>query len=371
MKTQAAILVEAGKPFEIEELEVAKPGPREVLVRYDYSGLCHSDLHFVKGHLPFRSPMVFGHEGAGVVLEVGPSVSRVKPDDHFVASFIPVCGTCRWCATGRQNLCDLGAHGLEGFLPGGRFPFTGARGDYGAMMLIGTFSQYATVNEASLVRIEPDLPLDKAALVGCGVPTGWGSAVNVANVRPGDTVVVYGLGGIGSNAVQGARFAGANHLVAVDPVPLKREMAESLGATHAVATAEEAQRLVTSLTRGVGADKAIISIATLTEQVISEAYAVIGKGGTVVITSMGQVDHRQLHLPGAEMALFNKTVKGHVYGECNPTYDIPRFLDLYVNGHLQLDELITRTYALDEVNQGYDDLEAGRNIRGVIVHEHS
>jgi alcohol dehydrogenase (nicotinoprotein) len=371
MKTKAAILVEAGKPFEIEELDLAGPGEYEVLVRYDYSGLCHSDLHFVKGHIPFRSPMVFGHEGAGVVQEVGPGVSRVKPGDHFVASFIPVCGICRWCATGRQNLCDLGAHGLEGFLPGGGFPFTGFRGDYGAMMLIGTFSQYATVHEASVVRIEPDLPLDKAALVGCGVPTGWGSAVNVADVRPGDTVVIYGIGGIGSNAVQGARFAGANHLVAVDPKSFKREKAESFGATHSVASAEEAQQLVTALTNGVGADKAIITIDTLTEQVVADAYGIIAKGGTVVITSMGQLEENQLHLPGAVLALYNKTVKGHVYGECNPTYDIPRFLDLYRNGNLKLDELITNTYTLEEVNQGYDDLEAGKNIRGVIVHDHS
>lgn len=371
MKTKAAVLVEAGKPFEIEELEVVAPEEFEVLVRYDYSGLCHSDLHMVKGHIPFRAPMVFGHEGAGEVLEVGPGVSRVKPGDHFVASFIPACGICRWCATGRQNICDMGAHGLEGFLPSGRFPFTGPRGDYGSMMLIGTFSQYATVHEASLVAIDPDLPLDKAALVGCGVPTGWGAAVNVADVRPGDTVVIYGIGGIGSNAVQGAAFAGAKHLVAVDPVEMKRENAEVFGATHAVASAEEAHELVLRLTRGIGADKAIITIATLSEQVINDAYAVIGKGGTIVITSMGQLEDKQLHLPGAEMALFNKTVKSHVYGECNPTYDIPRFLDLYSNGNLKLDELITNTYSLDQVNLGYDDLEAGKNVRGVIVHDHS
>lgn len=370
MKTKAAILVEAGKPFEIEELEVVAPGENEVLVRYDYSGLCHSDLHFVKGHIPFRSPMVFGHEGAGVVLEVGPGVSRVKPDDHFVASFIPACGLCRWCATGRQNICDLGAHGLDGFLPGGRFPFTGHRGEYGSMMLIGTFSQYACVNEASVVRIEPDLPMDKAALVGCGVPTGWGSAVNVAEVRAGETVVIYGTGGIGINAVQGARFAGANHLVAVDPVALKREAAERFGATHSAATSGEAHELVMNLTRGVGADKAIICINTLNQEVIKDAYEIISKGGTVVITSMGRLEENQLTLPGAVLALYNKTVRGHVYGECNPTYDIPRFLELYRSGSLMLDELISNTYSLEQVNQGYEDLEAGKNIRGVIVHEH-
>lgn len=369
MKTKAAILTEPGKPFQIEELEVAAPKEFEVLVRYDYSGLCHSDLHMMKGHIPFRAPMVFGHEGAGEVLEVGPGVTRVQPGDHFVATFIPACGSCRWCASGRQNICDLGADGLQGFLPGGHFPFHGSRGDYGSMMLLGTFSQYATLHEKSIVPVEQDLPLDKAALVGCGVPTGWGAAVNVADVRAGDTVVVYGVGGIGANAVQGARFAGAAHLVAVDPVALKREGAKRFGATEAVATAAEAHELVMRLTRGVGAEKAIICIDMLTEESISDAYAVISKGGAVVITSMGQLEEQQLRLPGAELALFNKTVKGHVYGECNPTYDIPRLLKLYRNGNLLLDELITREYSLEEVNEGYADLEAGKNIRGVIVHE--
>jgi NDMA-dependent alcohol dehydrogenase len=371
MKTKAAILSEAGKPFEIEELDLEGPREFEVLVRYDYSGLCHSDLHIMKGHIPFRAPMVFGHEGSGEVLEVGPGVSRVAPGDHFVAQFMPACGVCRWCASGRQNICDMGAHGLEGFLPGGRFAFTGPRGEYGAWMLIGTFSQYAVVSEKSLVRIDPDLPLAPAALVGCGVPTGWGAAVNVAEVRAGETVVVYGVGGIGMNAVQGARLAGAANLVAVDPVALKRENAERFGATHTAATAQEAYDLVQQLTNGVGADKAIICIDMLTEESVANAYAMISKGGTVVITSMGRLEEKQLHLPGAEMALFDKTVRGHVYGDCNPTRDIPRLLDLYRNGNLMLDELITRTYTLEQVNEGYEDLEAGKNIRGVIVHDHA
>ncbi|KJE21741.1 oxidoreductase, Rxyl_3153 family [Frankia torreyi] len=370
MKTIAAVLYEAGKPFEIEELEVVKPDANEVLVRYDYSGLCHSDLHMVKGHLPFRPPMVFGHEAAGEILEVGSKVSRLAPGDHFVASFFPVCGRCRWCVTGNSRLCDMGANGLDGFLPGGRFPFQGKNGDYGSMMTLGTFSQYATVHENSVVRIDDDLPLDKAALVGCGVPTGWGSAVNSAGVRPGDTVVIYGIGGIGVNAVQGAAYAGAQHLIAVDPEPAKLEAAKKFGATHTAGSAAEAQDLVIELTRGVGADSTIITVDELTAQVVSDAAAATSKGGTIVVTSMGQYETDTISLSGVQLALWGKRIQGSLYGGCNPMYDIPKILSLYRTGHVKLDELITNVYTLDQVNQGYDDLMAHKNIRGVIAHEH-
>ncbi|WP_345413652.1 alcohol dehydrogenase catalytic domain-containing protein, partial [Pseudonocardia xishanensis] len=218
MKTKAAVLYEVDKPMEIVELDLDGPREGEVLVRYTHSGICHSDVHVATGDLPARLPMVLGHEGAGVVEAVGPGVTRVKPGDHFVCSFNPCCGTCHWCATGQQPLCDMGATILEGYLPGDRWPLTGPAGEYGAMCVIGTFSQYGVISQYSAVPIEKDLPLEKAALVGCGVPTGWGSAVNAADVRPGETVVVYGCGGIGVNAVQGARYAGAKNLVVVDPV---------------------------------------------------------------------------------------------------------------------------------------------------------
>ncbi len=370
MKTQAAVLYEAGKPFEIEELEVVAPDDYEVLVRYDYSGLCHSDLHMVKGHLPFRAPMVFGHEGSGEILEVGAKVSNVEVGDHFVASFFPVCGRCRWCATGNSRLCDMGANGLDGFLPGGRFPFRGKAGEYGSMMTVGTFSQYATIHQDSVVKIDNDLPLDKAALVGCGVPTGWGSAVNSANVRAGDTVVIYGIGGIGTNAVQGAAYAGAQHLIAVDPVPSKRDNAKRFGATHTAGSAEEALALVTELTRGVGADSTIITIDQLTAESVSDAAAATSKGGTIVITSMGQYEEDTIQLSGVQLALWGKTIAGSLYGGCNPVHDIPKLLNLYRTGHVKLDELITQTYSLDQVNEGYADLDNHKNIRGVIVHEH-
>jgi S-(hydroxymethyl)glutathione dehydrogenase/alcohol dehydrogenase len=312
--------------------------------------------------------MVLGHEGAGIVEEVGPGVTRVKAGDHIVCSFIPNCGTCRYCATGRQSICDMGATILDGYLPGPRFALTGSRGEYGGMCMLGTFSQYGVIHQNSAVKVDDDLPLDKAVLVGCGVPTGWGSAVNTANVSAGDTVAVYGVGGIGINAVQGARYAGAKYVVAIDPQELKRAKALELGATHAFATAAEAQEVITDITRGQGADSAIITVGVVDSQVVEAAFNATGKDGITVITGLSGLFTPTIQLPGAMLTLFRKTVKGSLFGDCNPTTDIPKILGLYQSGDLKLDEIITRTYSLEQVNEGYEDLENGKNVRGVIVH---
>jgi alcohol dehydrogenase (nicotinoprotein) len=372
VKTVAAVLHEIGKPLAIEELDLAGPGDGEVLVRFTHAGLCHSDQHVLDGDIAGWLPMVLGHEGAGVVEEVGPGVTRVAPGDHVVCSFIPSCGSCHWCATGRQSICDAGAEIMKGGLPGGSWPLSGPAGRYGAMCMLGTFSRYGVIHQYSAVRVPSDLPLDVAALVGCGVPTGWGAAVNSADVRPGQTVVVYGVGGIGINAVQGARLAGARHVVAVDPVALKRDTALALGATHAAADAEQAHRLVQELTRGVGADSAIVAVGTIDSATIDQAFTAVGKAGTVVLVSMGGgFRDRTIQLPAQVATLWRKTVKGSLFGDCNPTTDIPRLLDLYRGGDLRLDELITRRYPLERVNEGYADLLAGANVRGVIEHDHS
>jgi alcohol dehydrogenase (nicotinoprotein) len=370
MKTKAAVVYEPGKPIEIEELDLDGPRAGEVLIRYTYAGLCHSDVHVQHGDLEARLPMVLGHEGAGIIEEVGPGVTRVAPGDHVVCSFIPNCGTCRYCATGRQSICDMGATILEGYLPGEHFPFSGPRGQYGAMCILGTFSQYGVIHQNSAVKVDDDLPLDKAVLVGCGVPTGFGSAVNTANVRPGDTVAVYGVGGIGINAVQGARYAGAKYVVAIDPLENKRAKALELGATHAFATAAEAQDVITSLTRGQGADSAIITVGLVDAEVVAAGFTAVGKGGIVVVTGLNKLMAPTIQLPGTILTLFRKSVVGSLFGDCNPTTDIPKILGLYQSGDIKLDEIITRTYTLDEVNEGYDDLLNGKNVRGIIVHQH-
>lgn len=370
MKTRAAVVYEPGKRLEIEELDLDGPRDGEVLVRYTHAGLCHSDMHVMHGDLEARLPMVLGHEGAGIVEETGPGVTRVQAGDHVVMSFIPNCGTCRYCATGRQSICDMGATILDGGLPGGRFPLTSTRGEYGSFCIVGSFSQYNVVHQNSVVKIDGDLPLDKAALVGCGVPTGWGSAVYTAGVKPGDTVAVIGVGGIGINAVQGARYAGAKNVVAIDPLENKREKAMEVGATHAFATADQATDAIADLTRGQMADSAILAVGVMTAEVVGAGFSMTGKDGVVVVTGLGPLTENTIVLPGSILTLFRKSVKGSLFGDCNPTYDIPKLLGLYQAGDLKLDELITKTYRLDEVNEGYDDLIAGKNVRGVIVHEH-
>lgn len=257
MKTTAAVLFEAGKPFELMELDLDGPGPGEVLVKYTAAGLCHSDLHLTDGDLPPRFPIVGGHEGSGVIEEVGAGVTRVKPGDHVVCSFIPNCGTCRYCCTGRQNLCDMGATILEGCMPDGSFRFHSQGTDFGAMCMLGTFAERATVSQHSVVKVDDWLPLETAVLVGCGVPSGWGTAVNAGNLRAGDTAVIYGVGGLGINAVQGATAAGCKYVVVVDPVAFKRETALKFGATHAFADAASAAAKVDELTWGQGADAAL------------------------------------------------------------------------------------------------------------------
>ena len=370
MKSRAAVLTGINQPWEIMEVDVREPKQNEVLIRYVAAGLCHSDMHLMTGDLPVELPYIGGHEGAGVIEKIGPGVSRVKEGDHVVGAFIPSCGHCRWCATGQQSICDLGAYTLVGCLPDGSYPFSVDGRQAGAMCMLGTFSQYATISEASCVAIDEDLPLEVASLCGCGVPTGWGSAVNTGNTQVGDTVIIFGIGGIGSNAVQGASHAGAVHIIAVDPLANKREFAQELGATHAVQSGPEAIGLAQELTRGVGADVAIVTIDVVHEQVVQEAMQSIRKGGTVVLTGLSHPEAMTIQWSGAEATLFRKQIKGSLFGDCNPTQDIKKMLALYRAGKLKLDELITRRYTLDQVNEGYSDLEAGHNIRGVIVHEH-
>ena len=371
MKTKAAILRGPQQDWEVVELELDPPKDNEVLIRFVAAGLCHSDEHLRTGDMPGRYPIIGGHEGSGVIEEVGPGVTRVKKGDHVVCSFIPSCGRCRFCSTGQQNLCDMGATILEGLMPDGTFRFHLDGEELGGLCMLGTFSQWAVISEYSCVAVDKDLPLEKAVLVGCGVPTGWGSAVYAAGVRPGETVVIYGIGGIGINAVQGARHAGAKNVVAVDPLANKREKAEELGATHSAPTAEEAQQLVwEQLAPGVGADNAIVTVGVVKEDVVESAFNMVRKGGTVTVTGLGNLMEKTIHLNGAILTLYQKRVQGTLFGSANPIYDIKKMLDLYRTGDIKLDELITKTYRLEDINAGYQDLLDGNNIRGVILHEH-
>ncbi len=395
MKTHAAVLWGRGHDWQIEEIDVDPPRDQEVLVKWAAAGLCHSDEHLRGSDLgskeraggegrPSRTaaerprevpeqprpglfPMVGGHEGGGEVVEIGPGVRGLQPGDHVAASFFPICGRCRMCITGHSNLCDLGA---ATFLPGQisdgtvRYHFEGQ--DLNVMAKLGTFAEYSVAHEASLVPVDHDVPLRVVALVSCGVTTGWGSAVYRAEVMPGDTVVVVGVGGVGMSAVQGARMVGAKHIVAVDPTESKQKASLDFGATHAVASMDEALPIVTDLTRGQMADAVVLAPSVMYGHLMEGALTLTGKGGTCVVTGVAPQGQKECSVNLFELAMFQKEVKGVVFGAANPRFDIPNLLSLYRSGQLKVDEMITNTYRLDQINQGYQDMLDGVNVRGVI-----
>ncbi|NKQ52405.1 NDMA-dependent alcohol dehydrogenase [Amycolatopsis sp. K13G38] len=370
MKVKAAILEEIGAPWRISEIELGDPVAGELQVRLAASGLCHSDAHLASGASPVPFlPVVGGHEGAGVVTKVGPGVRGIAEGDHVVLAFIPACGTCPACASGLQNLCDEGAGLLTGqAIADGSYRVTKEGKPVIQMCLLGTFSPYVTVHQASVVKIEQDVPLDKAALLGCGVSTGWGSATEIGGTRPGDTVVVMGVGGVGINAVQGAKFAGARFVVAIDPVEFKRKKALELGATHAYSSMEEAAAELPDLTWGRLARTVIITVGEIKGEHIQQALGLTAKGGQVVVTGMGDFRDMNVDLNLFELTLLQKRVQGAVFGGVGPRTQIPKLLDLYRTGQLRLDELVTTTYRLEDINQGYQDMADGRNLRGVVVY---
>jgi len=383
MKINAAVLWEPKTDWSVEEVELDSPRAGEVLLKLVGSGLCHSDEHLVTGDMTLdpavaaelgvqQFPIVGGHEGAGEVVEVGPGVTTLQPGDHVVLGFIPSCGRCAFCAKGKQNLCDLGAYLLAGRQVTDFTARHHAKGqDLGIMCCIGTFGEYTVCSEASCIKIEPDIPLDKAALVGCGVTTGWGSAVYAAGVQQGETVVVIGCGGVGMNAVQGAALSGAAHVIAVDPVEFKREQAQVFGATHTAASMEEALPLVTDLTWGVGADKVIATMGVGDGLLVESAMSLCAKGGRVVWTNIAGINESDVKLNLFNMSLQEKQLIGSIFGSANPRRDIPRLLKLYQEGKLKLDELITKTYPLADINQGYQDMRDGKNIRGMVMYDHA
>ena len=369
--TRAAVLWGHHQDWKVEDLTLDDPGPGEVLVDTAFAGMCHSDEHVVQGDMLVpHFPFIGGHEGSGVVTAVGPGVTGVQPGDHVAMSFIPSCGRCRWCSTGRQNLCNEGSKLFDLQMmtrEEGSHSHTIGDADAARFAQLGTFSENLLVTETSLVRVEPDLPLDVVALVSCGVATGWGSAVHRAEVQPGDSVMVIGCGGVGINAVQGARMAGAKHVIAVDPVELKREKAMEMGATHAYSSLEEAAMVVPELTWGDMCDAVILVPGVVKGDMIEPAVSMVSKGGTLVVTAIGNMMENDVSLNLFMLSMMNKTVAGTVFGSGNPRADIPALLSMYREGTLKLDELITNRYPLDKVNEGYQDMRDGKNIRGVLA----
>jgi NDMA-dependent alcohol dehydrogenase len=370
------------EPWSIETVELHPPKAGEVLVQWKVAGMCHSDEHMVTGDMvppkeawPLMGiedfyPIIGGHEGAGVVVEVGDGVTTLAPGDHVSASFVPSCGRCRYCLTGRQALCNnTGATFVGGMITDGTHRHFIKGRPVTLMAKLGTFSEYSVVAEPSLIKVDKDLPLECVALVSCGVATGWGSATKRAETQPGDTVVVVGVGGIGMNAVQGAKMAGAKRVIAVDPVEFKREKAMEFGATHTYASMDEAMGPVMELTWGEMADRVIMTPGVMHGEMMEGAMNLCGKGGTIVVTAITPMIETTANINLFNLAMWNKEVKGTIFGSLNPRYDIPALLSMYREGTLKLDELITNRYSLDQINDGYKAMLDGENIRGVLVYD--
>lgn len=368
MKTRAAVVYECNAPIIVEELELEAPKQNEVMVKMSASGVCHSDLSVINGTISFPFPAVLGHEGAGIIEAVGPGVTSVKCGDSVMLTFVSACGHCDYCTKGRPSLCSK-HWGTQprGTLFDGTSRFHKDGQAYYQFTRTGTMSEYTVVSETAVIPVAQETPLDKAALIGCGVTTGVGAVMNTAKVEPGSRVAVIGTGGVGLNAIQGASLVGAAQIIAVDIVPRKLEFARQFGATHTVdASQGDPVEAVKSLTNGEGVDYSFEVIGNPTT--IAQAFEMLAPGGKAIVIGIPSPD-AQVSLPASLFPRGERSLIGSMYGSARMRVDMPRLLDLYRVGKLKLDELITRTYTLDQVNEAFRDMEDGLNIRGVIVYD--
>lgn len=366
---RAAVLAGVGRPLEIrDDVVVAEPRAGEVRVRMAAAGVCHSDLSAAEGTMLVPTPVVLGHEGAGVVEQVGPGVTRVEPGDHVVVSWVPQCGECFFCRRDEGHLCERATVTMaSGGLLDGTTRLSAGGAPLYQMAGTGTFGEIAVVPETGVVKVPRDLDLDLAALLGCAVLTGVGAACHTGRVRAGDTVAVVGCGGVGLNVIQGARIAGAGHVIAVDTEPAKLGLATAFGAAHVVdASAEDPVSAVMDLTAQRGAD-VVFEVVGL-QRTIDQALAMTRRGGQAVLVGIPAMD-ATVSLPAFfGVVLAGRTVTGCWYGSSNPQRDVPVLVDLHRQGRLELRELVSRRIDLDDVNGALDDLRAGRGARSVIVH---
>ncbi len=360
---KAAVSYETNTPLRVEEVTLDDPQDHEVLVKVSAAGTCHSDLDFMKGNIPVLTPVVMGHEGAGIVEKVGPGVTTLEPGDHVVLMVAFSCGKCYYCVAGRPTLCveNLPIQSM-GTLPGGGIRLH--KGDQELHHLFGLacFAEYAVVHERSAVRVRKDAPLDVVCLLGCGTSTGIGAVLNTAGVSAGESIIIYGCGGVGLSAVMAAKLAGAGMIIAVDTLEQKLEMAKDLGADYVVnASQENPQQKALELT-GKGVDYAVPCVGNA--DAIMQAFGSIHSGGTCVVVGLPPIG---VNLSIAPFELLQgKVLTGTTQGDVRASIDVPRYVDLYMDGKLPIDKLITTSFDLDEINEAYGALERGEVVRTVI-----
>lgn len=361
---KAAVLETMPGDLVIEDIAIDSPGPREVLVRTAAAGLCHSDLHYMEGNFPHPLPAVLGHESAGVVEEVGSLVDYVQPGDHVITCLSAFCGHCEQCLSGHPSLCD----NSYGELVRGReeTPRLSRDGERVRQFLhLSSFAEQMLVHENTLVRINDEMPLDKASLIGCAVTTGLGAVFRTAKVSAGETVVVIGCGGVGLSVIQGARIAGANRIVAVDMVDSKLDLAKELGATHTMNSRDvDPVAAVMDLVPG-GVHYAFEAIGL--GQTAEQAFAMLRRGGQATVVGLIP-DGIKVEIPGNEL-IWEKTLTGSNMGSNQFRTDMPRYVDMYLDGRLNLDAMVSKTISLEEVNEGFAEMKTGTIARNVISFE--
>ncbi len=358
---KAAVLIEAGKPLVIEQVNISNPGPHEVLIRTAACGLCHSDLHFIEGTYPHPLPAIPGHEAAGIVEAVGSEVRTVKVGDAVVTCLSAFCGHCEYCVTGRMSLCLGGETRRK---PGEAPRLTRPDGTLVNQMLnLSAYAEMMLIHEHACVAINPDMPLDKASVIGCAVTTGAGTIFNACKVTPGETVAVIGCGGVGLATINAAKIAGAGRIIAADPIPEKRALAMKLGATDVVdAMSEDAAAQIQELSKG-GVDHAIEAVGRPASGEL--AVKSLKRGGTATILGMMPLSH-QVGLSAMDL-LSGKKLQGAIMGGNRFPVDIPRLVDFYMRGLLDLDSIISETIPLERINEGFDQMKRGDAARSVIV----
>jgi NDMA-dependent alcohol dehydrogenase len=363
---KAVVLYETKQPLRVEEVELDGPRQGEVLVRVAAAGVCHSDYHFMNGDLPITLPCVIGHEGAGIVEEVGAGVSAVAPGDHVVMLFRASCGRCAFCQRGTPALCAMaGQLRNTGRMLDGTSRFHRAGADLHHFLGVSCFAERTVVPEQGVVKIKPEVPLEVAALMGCAVMTGVGAVMNTARVEPGASVLVIGAGGVGLNVVMGAVLVGANQVIVADLLESKLELARSFGATHVInAREEDVVAAVRDLTGGDGADYAFEVIGN--PKTMATAYQSVRRGGTAVAVGIPPFGS-EMTINAGELVYQEKTLKGSYYGTSRPHADMPRLLDLFLAGRLPIDRLVSRSYPIEKVNEAYDALLAGEVARSVLL----
>ena len=360
---KAAVVHDVDK-LVVEEVELDPPGKNEVKVRMAATGVCHSDLSMINGTIPTAFPMVLGHEGAGVVDEIGEGVENVKLGDHVILSFVPHCRECFFCMRGQGYLCEKAVNLNKGVQLDGTSRVHSNGTDYNVMSGLGCMAPYIVTPSICVVPIDPSIPLQVAALVGCAVTTGVGAALNTAHVEPGSSVAVLGCGGVGLSVIQGARISGAERIIAIDRSLDKAEMAKKFGATHSLMADDNTFKEIRKLTGGRGVDCAFEAIGIA--KVMELAYNITRNGGKTIMVGVGKPTDR-VGLNAFTLSLKGKTICGCMYGSANTPVDFPRFLGLYQAKKLDLDGMISETYSIDEAPKAFADLEKGENARGIIV----